>query len=207
MKKQILLLISLGIFYVGCKKDDSLNETNYQVDEYSEGILGHWKYDQIKSTTTITNYIIDPVFGSMTSEIISNSDTTINYPNTMNLGFIDGSPIILNYDHYYTYRYDNSFGYDRLIIDEENVVSSQDLFWLDGLMILHLDYSINGEILNNYSYPEPINYRISSMSETRMRLLYETRDSISISSNEYQIISTSETKTLLRVEELPLPLE
>ena len=45
------------------------------------------------------------------------------------------------------------------------------------------------------------------MSETRMRLLYENRDSISISSNEYQIISYSRTETLLRVEELPLPLE
>ena len=192
---------------VGCKKDSS-NETNYQVDEYSEGILGHWKYDQIKTTTTITNYIIDPVFGSMTSEIISNSDTTINYPRIQNPIFPGGVPVSYNYDYYFTYRYDNSYWFDRFCIDEENMFIDygwRNIFNSDNSN--NINYSINGEFLSQNFNQDVTNYRISSMSETRMRLLHENRDSISVSCNEYQIISTIETETLLRVEELPLPLE
>ena len=46
--KKLLILLSIIIIYIGCKKDESISPTDYQINEYSEGILGHWKLDQTR---------------------------------------------------------------------------------------------------------------------------------------------------------------
>tara|TARA_A100001011_G_C14270577_1_gene826810 strand:- start:1241 stop:1837 length:597 start_codon:yes stop_codon:yes gene_type:complete len=197
--KKLLLLFSIVIFYIGCKKDESLSSIDYQINEYSEGILGHWKLDQTKVDSNITRYLIDPVFGSTTSEIIFNWDTTINYPILMQ----PDSPSLC--DIYYTYQYDNLYEMRGYYINED---SGDEGWFLDGLFFGPHNYSINAEFLNHSDFFGDItSLQITSMSETRMRLLNENRDSISISSNEYQIISTNITTNLLRVEELPIQVE
>ena len=197
--KKLIFLFSIVIFYIGCKKNESLSPIDYQINEYSEGILGHWKLDQTKVDSNITRYLINPVFGSTTSEIIFNWDTTINYPVLMQ----SDSPSLC--DIYYTYQYDNLYEMRGYYINED---SGDEGWFLDGLFFGPHNYSINGDILNHSDFTGVTSsLRIYSMSETRMRLLNETRDSISISSNEYQIISTSITTNLLRVEELPIPVE
>ncbi len=197
--KKLLILLSIIIIYIGCKKDESISPTDYQINEYSEGILGHWKLDQTQVDSIITNYLMDPVFGSTTSEIILNWDTTINYPILMQ----PDSPTLC--DIYYTYQYDNLYEMRGYYINED---SGDEGWFLDGSFFGPQNYSINGDIINHSDFTGVTSsQQISSMSETRMKLLNEIRDSISISSNEYQIISTNITTNLLRVEELPIPTE
>jgi len=183
---------------MGCKKDESPNPTDYQIDEYSEGILGHWKTNQIQEDSIITSYFIDPVFGSQTSEVILDWDTTINYPRYLYDNHY--------FDYYYTYRYDNTYWYDLFRLVEGS--TDFDYGWgnlLDGYDPTTLTYSISGDSLSRTTTGGgEYNFRITNMSETRMVMLVEYLDTISISTNEYQISSRIVNLTYERVEELPL---
>lgn len=197
MKKSLLLLLFIGTLSLGCKKDSS-NETNYQVDQYSDEILGHWKIFQVRGDSTTTKYLINPVFGEPTVEVLSFGDTTINYP-TLNNGNM--------FDYYITFRDDNSLWSDYFQVNTN--------YWLNTLQNFDTSqYVINGRnltlsyvynsVLDLYDTTYVNNYIITRMFETTMITDYVLHDTINVSSNEYKITRYNNEVEYNRVEELPV---